>query len=69
MGSIFYQSTRLIFGVLHPAYKSFKAVKTKNVKEYVHWMTYWIVLACVTVAEEFADIIFFVGFLFILKLR
>ena len=23
---------RLIFGVLHPAYKSFKAVKTKNVK-------------------------------------
>jgi len=58
MGSIFYQIVRLIFGFLHPGYKSFKAVKTKNVKEYVHWMTYWIVLACVTVVEEFADIIF-----------
>lgn len=26
---------RLIFGTLYPAYSSYKAVKTKNVKEYV----------------------------------
>ncbi|PNI49789.1 REEP2 isoform 7 [Pan troglodytes] len=25
----------LIFGTLYPAYSSYKAVKTKNVKEYV----------------------------------
>lgn len=57
MGSIFYQSIRLVFGVLNPAYNSFKAVKTKNVKEYVHWMTYWIVLAVLTIAEEVTDIL------------
>lgn len=26
---------RLVFGMLYPAYYSYKAVKTKNVKEYV----------------------------------
>ncbi len=26
---------RLVFGTLYPAYYSYKAVKTKNVKEYV----------------------------------
>lgn len=28
---------RLVFGTLYPAYYSYKAVKTKNVKEYVSW--------------------------------
>lgn len=28
-------SDRLVFGMLYPAYYSYKAVKTKNVKEYV----------------------------------
>ena len=27
------------------------------VQEYVHWMTYWIVLAAVTLAEEVADLL------------
>lgn len=27
------------------------------VREYVHWMTYWIVLAAVTLAEEVADLL------------
>ena len=30
-----YHSFRLVFGTLYPAYASYKAVKTKNVKEYV----------------------------------
>ena len=32
MSRILYQSFRLVCGTLYPAYGSFKAVKTKNVK-------------------------------------
>ncbi|XP_068610400.1 receptor expression-enhancing protein 3 [Brachionichthys hirsutus] len=47
---------RLVFGTLYPAYYSYKAVKTKNVKEYVRWMMYWIVFALYTVVETIADL-------------
>ncbi|XP_054708482.1 receptor expression-enhancing protein 1-like [Uloborus diversus] len=47
----------LIFGTLYPAYASYKAVKTKNVKEYVKWMMYWIIFALFTCIETFADIL------------
>jgi len=69
MGSLVYQTARLIFGVLNPAYRSFKAVKTRNVKEYVFWMTYWIVLAIVTVVEEFADVILGIWFPFYYEIK
>ncbi|XP_055963929.1 receptor expression-enhancing protein 3 [Sorex fumeus] len=46
----------LVFGMLYPAYYSYKAVKTKNVKEYVRWMMYWIVFALYTVVETIADL-------------
>ncbi|KAJ8395997.1 hypothetical protein AAFF_G00025290 [Aldrovandia affinis] len=46
----------LVFGTLYPAYYSYKAVKTKNVKEYVRWMMYWIVFALYTVVETFTDL-------------
>ncbi|KAJ8264417.1 hypothetical protein GJAV_G00148920 [Gymnothorax javanicus] len=46
----------LVFGSLYPAYYSYKAVKTKNVKEYVRWMMYWIVFALYTVVETIADL-------------
>ncbi|XP_025773923.1 receptor expression-enhancing protein 3 [Puma concolor] len=45
----------LVFGMLYPAYYSYKAVKTKNVKEYVRWMMYWIVFALYTVIETITD--------------
>ncbi|XP_013881706.1 receptor expression-enhancing protein 3 [Austrofundulus limnaeus] len=45
----------LLFGTLYPAYYSYKAVKTKNVKEYVRWMMYWIVFALYTVVETITD--------------
>nr|BAB28218.1 unnamed protein product [Mus musculus] len=45
----------LVFGMLYPAYYSYKAVKTKNVKEYVRWMMYWIVFALYTIIETVAD--------------
>jgi len=42
-------------GTLYPAYASYKAVRTKNVKEYVKWMMYWIVFALFTAMETFTD--------------
>ncbi|XP_038129597.1 receptor expression-enhancing protein 3 isoform X3 [Cyprinodon tularosa] len=50
------RSVVLLFGTLYPAYYSYKAVKTKNVKEYVRWMMYWIVFALYTVAETITDL-------------
>ncbi|EDV20105.1 uncharacterized protein TRIADDRAFT_8060, partial [Trichoplax adhaerens] len=47
----------LIAGVLYPAYRSFKAVKTRNPREYVKWMMYWISFAFYTVAETIADLL------------
>lgn len=47
----------LLFGTLYPAYSSYKAVKTKNVKEYVKWMMYWIVFAIFTAAETATDLV------------
>ncbi|KAJ8348395.1 hypothetical protein SKAU_G00269840 [Synaphobranchus kaupii] len=47
----------LAFGILYPAYSSYKAVKTKNVKEYVKWMMYWIVFAIFTTAETVTDLV------------
>ncbi|CAH0553824.1 unnamed protein product [Brassicogethes aeneus] len=46
----------LVFGTLYPAYASYKAVRTKNVKEYVKWMMYWIVFALFTCIETFTDV-------------
>ncbi|KAM4749571.1 receptor expression-enhancing protein 4 [Rhinophrynus dorsalis] len=46
----------LVFGLLYPAYSSYKAVKTKNVREYVRWMMYWIVFALFMTVETFTDI-------------
>merc|ERR1719412_278833 len=53
---------RLVLGTLYPAYASYKAVRTKNVREYVKWMMYWIVFAAFSLFETFADI--FVAFWF-----
>ncbi|XP_064353775.1 receptor expression-enhancing protein 4 isoform X1 [Dromaius novaehollandiae] len=46
----------LVFGMLYPAYASYKAVKTKNIREYVRWMMYWIVFAIFMATETFTDI-------------
>ncbi|XP_060790201.1 receptor expression-enhancing protein 1 isoform X1 [Neoarius graeffei] len=46
----------LIFGTLYPAYSSYKAVKSKDVREYVKWMMYWIIFALFTAAEVITDL-------------
>lgn len=45
----------LASGVLYPAYASFKAVRTRNMRAYVKWMMYWIVYALFTSLEVIAD--------------
>ncbi|KAK0416465.1 hypothetical protein QR680_012503 [Steinernema hermaphroditum] len=52
----------LTAGTLYPAYRSYKAVRTKDVREYVKWMMYWIVFALFCFAEALADV--FVAFWF-----
>ena len=62
LGALVSRVISLGLGTLYPAYASYKAVRTKNVKEYVKWMMYWIVFALFTSAEMFAD--FFLSFWF-----
>jgi len=59
---IFTAPLGLFLGTLYPAYASYKAVRTKNVGEYVKWMMYWIVFAAFSAIETFTDI--FVAFWF-----
>jgi receptor expression-enhancing protein 1/2/3/4 len=44
-------------GYLYPAFLSFKAIRDKNTREYVHWMMYWIVFAFFNCLEPLADMI------------
>ena len=71
MAAPFYFSVWLICATLWPAYESFKAVKTKNTKNYVsiklnnhrdlkvffqvRWMMYWIVYAIFAAFESILD--------------
>ncbi|XP_016160954.1 PREDICTED: receptor expression-enhancing protein 4 isoform X2 [Ficedula albicollis] len=43
--------------MLYPAYASYKAVKTKNIREYVRWMMYWIVFSLFMATETFTDLL------------
>lgn len=56
ISSILSRLVILLFGTLYPAYASYKAVRTKNVREYVKWMMYWIVFALFTCVETFTDV-------------
>jgi len=59
----------LVFGTLYPAYASYKTVKTKNVRDYVKWMMYWIVFAAYTFIEIFTDIFLAFWFPFYYELK
>ncbi|CAN7949203.1 unnamed protein product, partial [Ixodes hexagonus] len=53
----FYHLFSMVCGMLYPAYASYKAVKNKDVREYMKWMMYWVVFALFTCVETFADIL------------
>ena len=69
---------RLTFGTLYPAYRSYKAVKTKDVREYVSWkwdflaiveacyvLPRWIMLIQALVASKGnANLCLYIGLLF-----
>lgn len=44
-------------GTLYPAYASYKAVKSANVRLYVRWMMYWIIYAIFVTVETFTDLL------------
>jgi hypothetical protein len=50
-----YPGFRIIFSIVYPAYRSFKAVRNKNLKEYLRWIVYWIVYAFFTCVELLTD--------------
>ena len=50
-----YNCVWMFLCTLYPAYASFKAVKTKNVKEYVKCMMYWIVFSIFSAVESVLD--------------
>lgn len=52
---VLYPAFRLIFTIIYPAYRSFKAVRNKNLKEYLKWIVYWIVYAFFTCIELITD--------------
>lgn len=48
----------LVFGLLYPAYASYKAVNTRNIANYTNLMMYWIVFAIFTCTETITDTFF-----------
>uniref|UniRef100_F1LCU5 Receptor expression-enhancing protein n=1 Tax=Ascaris suum TaxID=6253 RepID=F1LCU5_ASCSU len=59
----------LTAGTLYPAYRSYKAVRTKDVREYVKWMMYWIVFALFCFVETITDVIVSFWFPFYYELK
>uniref|UniRef100_A0A914H5S6 Receptor expression-enhancing protein n=1 Tax=Globodera rostochiensis TaxID=31243 RepID=A0A914H5S6_GLORO len=59
----------LTAGTLYPVYRSYKAVRTKDVKEYVKWMMYWIVFGIFCAGEAVADILLSFWFPFYYELK
>ncbi|KAL3089168.1 hypothetical protein niasHT_021112 [Heterodera trifolii] len=59
----------LTAGTLYPVYRSYKAVRNKDVKEYVKWMMYWIVFGIFCAGEAVADIFLAFWFPFYYELK
>ncbi|TPX36433.1 hypothetical protein SeMB42_g07080 [Synchytrium endobioticum] len=49
----------LLFGRLYPAYKSYKAIESRNVNDLYSWLIYWVIHALFSSCETLADILVF----------
>jgi len=47
MSSVIYETFKVTFATLYPAYASYKAVKTKNVKDYVRTLQLVYIIFCI----------------------
>ena len=52
---VLYPGFKILFTIIYPAYRSFKAVRNKNLKEYLKWLVFWIVYALFTCIELVTD--------------
>lgn len=58
-----------VFGFLYPAYRSYKAIRTKDIREYQQWLMYWIIFAFFSTFEGLADlVVFWIPFYYELKM-
>lgn len=53
------QVLSVAFGALYPAYRTYKALKNRNLREQVKLEMYWITFACFSVGEPILDLILF----------
>eukprot|EP00053_Salpingoeca_punica_P008683 m.77596 g.77596 ORF g.77596 m.77596 type:complete len:214 (-) comp14709_c0_seq1:648-1289(-) len=56
MWSHLLQIVSMVLGSLYPGYASFKAIKNKDMKEYMRWMHYWTVYAFFSALEMLMDL-------------
>ncbi|CAD6185627.1 unnamed protein product [Caenorhabditis auriculariae] len=56
-------------GTLYPAYRSYKAIRTKDTREYVKWMMFWIVFALYSFLENILDLLLAFWFPFYFQLK
>nr|CCA27992.1 conserved hypothetical protein [Albugo laibachii Nc14] len=46
-----------LLGFLYPAYQSFKALSSSDVKDDTQWLTYWVVFALYNITEPITDLL------------
>jgi len=69
ISTLFSRIVIVFLGTLYPAYASYKAIRNKDVKEYVKWMMYWIVFALFITVEMITDVFFAFWFPFYYELK
>mmetsp|Transcript_21840 Transcript_21840/g.34228 ORF Transcript_21840/g.34228 Transcript_21840/m.34228 type:complete len:128 (+) Transcript_21840:174-557(+) len=47
----------MTFGVMYPAYSSYKAIKTIEKEDDIQWLCYWVIFGLFTFIEFFLDIV------------
>ena len=59
----------LVVGFIFPAFKSIKAMETRNSNEVTQWLVYWVVYSFFSVIEIFADaLVYWIPFYYRFKL-